>query len=72
MHLVVDPSMTGLNQTLAKGENTIGNMLNILLQCLIEEFASDISKLYNQLRLEYSALPFSLLPLRFSGHRETP
>ena len=64
--------MTGLNQTLAKGENTIGNMLNILLQCLIEEFASEISKLYYQLRLEYSALPFSLLPLRFSGHRETP
>ena len=62
MRLVVDPSMTGLNQTLAKGENTMGNMFTILVRCLSQKFAwaSDISKLYNQLRLEPSALPFSL------------
>ena len=74
MRLVVDPSMTGLNQTLAKGENTMGNMLNILLQCLSEEFAwaSDISKLYNQLRLEPSALPFSLFLYHDSLDSEVP
>ena len=74
MRMVVDPSMTGLNQTLAKGENTMGNMLNILLQCLSEEFAwaSDISKLYNQLRLEPSALPFSLFLYHESLDINTP
>ena len=62
MRMVVDPSMTGLNQTLAKGENKMGNIFVILVRCLSQRYAwvSDISKLYNQLRLEPSALPFSL------------
>ena len=62
LRMVVDPSMTGLNQTLAKGENKMGNIFVILVRCLSQRYAwaSDISKLYNQLRLEPSALPFSL------------
>ena len=62
MRMVVDPSKTGLNQTLAKGENKMGNIFVILVRCLSQRYAwaSDISKLYNQLRLEPSALPFSL------------
>ena len=62
MRMVVDPTMSGLNQTLAKGENTMGNIFTILVRCLSQKFAwaSDISKLYNQLRLEPSAIPFSL------------
>ena len=54
--------MLELNQTLAKGENKMGNMFVILIRCLSQRYAwaSDISKLYNQLRLEPSALPFSL------------
>ena len=62
MRMVIDPSMTGLNQTLTKGENTMGNRFVIVIRCLSQRYAwaSDISKLYNQLRLEPSALPFSL------------
>ena len=73
MRLVVDPSMTGLNQTLAKGENTMGNIFTILVRCLSQRFAwaSDISKLYNQLRLEPSALPFSLFLYHDSLDQET-
>ena len=49
--MVVDPTMTGFNNILAKEENRIGLIFTILIRCRCTEFiwSSDISKLYNQL-----------------------
>ena len=60
--LVVDPTLSGLNILLAKGENNLGNIFDILTRSRINQFswAADISKLYNMLHLNHSALPFSL------------
>ena len=60
--LVVDPTMSGLNLTLTKGENRIGSLIDILLRNRVLEYAcsSNVTKLYNQLHLEKSALPYSL------------
>ena len=54
--------MSGLNILLAKGENNLGNFFDILTRSRTNQFswAADISKLYNMLHLDYSALPFSL------------
>ena len=62
VRLVVDPTMSGLNILLAKGENNLGNIFDILVRSRTNQFswAADISKLYNMLHLDYSALPFSL------------
>ena len=62
VRLVLDPSMSGLNILLAKGENNLGNIFDILNQSRTNQFSSaaDISKLYNMLHLDYSTLPFSL------------
>ena len=62
IRLVVDPTMSGLNILLAKGENNLGNIFDILTQSRINQFlwAADISKLYNKLHLDHSALTFSL------------
>jgi len=62
VRMVVDPTMTGLNILLAKGENKLGNIFDILVRNRVRHFAwtSDIKKLYNQLQLKDSALPFSL------------
>ena len=62
VRLVVDPTMSGLNILLAKGENNLGNIFDILVQSRTNQFswAADISKLYNMLHLDTSALPFSL------------
>ena len=62
VRLVVDPTMSGLNSVLAKGENKIGSISDILFRTMAEPYSwsSDISKLYNQLHLEDSALPYSL------------
>ena len=64
VRLVVDPTMSGLNILLAKGENNLGNIFDILTRNRTNQFswAADISKLYNMLHLDldYSALPFSL------------
>ena len=62
VRLVVDPSRTGLNQILAKGENNMARIFEVVLRnrCKKDIFTSDISKLYNQLHLEDSALPYSL------------
>ena len=61
VRLVVDPTMSGLNIVLAKGENNLGNIFDILTCSRTNQFswAADISKLYNMLHLDYSAL-FSL------------
>ena len=62
VRLVVDPTMTGLNLILAKGENRLGVTSNIIIRNRTKPkaWSSDISKLYNQLKLDNSALPYSL------------
>ena len=62
VRMVVDPTMTMFNLLLAKGENRIGLIFNIIISCRCREFvwSSDISKLYNQLRMHLSAYPYSL------------
>ena len=62
IRLVVDPTMTGLNLILPKGENRLGSINEILIGNRADPYAwsSDISKLYNQLHLDESALPYSL------------
>ena len=60
--LVVDPSCTGLNIILAKDENMLAQIPDILI-CLRTQrsaWTTDISKLYNRLFLKESALPYSL------------
>ena len=62
VRLVVVPTMSGLNLTLAKGESCIGSLIDILLwkRVLEHAWSSDVTKLYNQLHLQKSALPYSL------------
>jgi len=62
IRMVVDPSMTRFNEILAKGENRIGLIFNIMIRCRCSEYiwSSDISKLYNQLYLDDASLPYSL------------
>ena len=54
--------MSALNILLAKGEINLGkSLISWLIVELINFFwAADISKLYNMLHLDYSALPISL------------
>jgi len=60
--MVVDSSVTGPNDILAKGENNMTQINTLLLRnrCLLHIWSSDISKLYNQLHLKNSALPYGL------------
>ena len=62
IRLVVNPTMTGLNLILPNGENRLGSINQILIGNRADPYAwaSDISKLYNQLHLDESALPYSL------------
>ena len=62
IRMVVDPSMTRFNEILAKGENRIGLIFNIMIRCRCSEYiwSSDISKLYNQLYMDDASLPYSL------------
>ena len=62
VRLVVDPTMTGLNEILAKGSNMLSKIPEILInfRCAKHTWCTDISKLYNQLHLNPSSLPFSL------------
>ena len=71
--IVVDPSCTGLNTILPKGENRIGSLLDLLIRNRVKPVAwmSDISKLYNQLELERSAYPFSLFLYNDSLNKDT-
>ena len=54
--------MTSFNLLLAKGENRLGYIFDIIVRnrCRLNAWSSDISKLYNQLHLDISALPYSL------------
>ena len=60
--MVVDASVTGINEILAKGENNMTKINDILIRnrCRRTLWSSDISKLYNQLHLRDSALPYGL------------
>ena len=60
---VVDASVTGLNEILAKGENRMSKINHILIRnrCRKYIWSTDISKLYNQLQLNESALPYGLV-----------
>ena len=62
IRLVVDPTMSGLNLILPKGENRIGSINQILIGNRADPYSwsSDITKLYNQLHLDESAYPYSL------------
>ena len=62
VRMVVDPTMTGFNLLLAKGENSLGYIFDIIVRnrCRQHAWSRDISKLYNQLHLDISALPYSL------------
>merc|ERR1740128_32703 len=62
VRMVVDASITGLNEILAKGENKMSKINNILIRnrCRKYIWTSDISKLYNQLHLNDTALPYAL------------
>ena len=61
IRLVVDPSCTGMNQILPKGENRLGNIIDLMVRNRVVShvWSSDISKLYNQLHLDPSAYPYS-------------
>ena len=60
--LVVDPTQSGLNLLLAKGENRLGKMSEILIRNRVKLYSwtSDISKMYNQLQLNRESYPYSL------------
>ena len=62
IRLVVDPTMSGLNVILAKGENRMKKINDILLRARTKKFlwSSDISKLYNCLHLQPSSYPYQL------------
>jgi hypothetical protein len=62
VRIVVDPSASGLNQTLAKGENMLTKIPEVLIAFRSHRHAwcSDISKMYNMLKLSDQALPYSL------------
>ena len=62
IRMVVDGTMTGLNQLLAKGENRMTKISSIMIRnrCRKKVWTSDVSKLYNQLHLQPEALPFCL------------
>lgn len=62
VRMVVDPTMSGLNLILAKGENRLGKVTDIMIKTRSTKYTwtSDISKLYNQLKLNDGSLPYSL------------
>ena len=62
VRMVVDPTMTSFNLLLAKDENCLGFIFDIIVRnrCRHNAWNSDISKLYNQLHLYISTLPYSL------------
>ena len=60
--MTADASITGLNEILAKGVNTLSSIPEILMRSRTNTsiWSTDISKLYNQLHLKPSALPYGL------------
>ena len=64
--MVLDPTCTGLNEILVKGENKLGCIEDILVRNRGHQFvfSTDISKMYNVLHLDPSAYPYSLILFR--------
>ena len=62
VRLVVDASCDGLNIILCKGENTMNRLSTILIASRFKPvlWTTDVSKLFNQLKLNPSAVPYSL------------
>ena len=62
VRMVVDPTMTSFNLLLAKGENSLKYIFDIIVRnrCRQNAWSRDISMLYNQLHSDISALPSSL------------
>ena len=63
VRLIVDPSSTMLNLSLAKADSGLNSMFSILLRFRSspEVWSADVTKLYNQLHLSNEAVPYSLL-----------
>jgi hypothetical protein len=74
VRLVVDPTMTGLNEILAKGVNMLSKIPELLVRfrCFKRTWNTDISKLYNQLHLNKSSLAFSLFLFHSNLDQRTP
>ena len=62
IRLVVDPTLSGMNLILPKGENRMGQVLDIVIRNRTRRYiwTSDVSKLYNQLHLDPASHPYSL------------
>ena len=63
VRLVVDPTMTGLNLSLPKGENKIARIFDILIKGRSHPllWSTDIGKMYNRLKVKPSSLAYQLL-----------
>ena len=74
VRLVVDPTMTGLNEILAKGTNMLSKIPELLIRfrCFKHTWNTDISKLYNQLHLNDTSLPYSLFLYNKVLDKKTP
>ena len=74
VRLVVDPTMTGLNEILAKGVNMLSKIPELLIRfrCFRRTWNTDISKLYNQLHLNSGSLAFSLFLFHHDLDLKTP
>ena len=74
VRMVVDPSSSGLNLILAKGQNTLNKIHSILIKARCDPFiwTADISKLYNCLNLNESSYPYSLFLFHTSMDPDIP
>ena len=74
LRMVVDPTMTGLNSCLPKGENNLGKMLDIIIATRITPYAwaTDIKKMYNQLHIKPSSMRYQLMLFDSSLGLEKP
>ena len=74
VRLVVDPTMTGLNLCLPKGENRIAKIFDILIhgRCHHLLWSTDIGKMYNRLKVKPSSLAYQLLLFDESLDTNTP
>ena len=74
VRLVVDPTMTGLNEILAKGVNMLLRIPELLIrfQCFRWTWNTEISELYNQLHLNSGLLTFSLFLFHHDLDLSTP
>lgn len=63
LRMVVDPSCSGLNLILPKGENNMARIYDILVRnrCYKYIFSTDVSKLYNQLWMDNASLAYQLM-----------